>query len=304
MNRYQRADVLRILRIRGQQLTQWQKAGLIAAGEVFSFFDLLQLKKIRDLRAKHVRSAVIRESLDAMLKQVAGMENPLLEAGTFSANARVIFRHQGHALEPTSGQFVMDFVPGGRVVSTKLRPMRGAETAADFFAKGVALEDDPASQDEAIGCYEKVLELQPAHAAAHINLGTIRYNRYEFALAERHYRLAIEADPRYALAYFNLGNVLDETGRLSEAAVSYKTALALAPTYADAHYNLALAYEKQRQPRQALHHWQAYLKLDHAGPWSVHARSQVQRILAGDRLKLVFQQDTGDSPGHGGQDHR
>ena len=293
MNRYQRADVLRILRIRGQQLTQWQNAGLIAAGEVFSFFDLLQLKKIRDLRAKHVRSAVIRESLEAMQKQVAGMENPLLEAGTFSANSRVVFRHQGHALEPTSGQFVMDFA-GGRMVSAKLRPMRGAETAADFFAQGVALEDDPASQDEAIACYEKVLELQPAHAAAQINLGTIRYNRYEFTLAERHYRLAIEADPRYALAYFNLGNVLDETGRLPEAVVSYKTALALAPTYADAHYNLALAYEKQRQPRQALHHWRAYLKLDHSGPWSVHAHSQVTRILAADRLKLVFQQSPED----------
>ncbi len=293
MNRYQRADVLRILRIRGQQLTHWQKAGLIAAGEVFSFFDLLQVKKIRDLRAKHVRSAVIRESLVAMQKQVAGMENPLLEAGSFPANSRVVFRHQGHALEPTSGQFVMDFAPGNRVVSTKLRPMPAAETASEFFAKGVALEDDPAAQEEAIRCYEKVLELQPVHAAAHINLGTIRYNRYEFALAERHYRKAIEADLRYALAYFNLGNVLDETGRLPEAIVSYKTALALAPTYADAHYNLALAYEKQVQPRQALHHWQAYLKLDQSGPWSVHARTQVKRILAGDKLKLVYQQPDG-----------
>src|SRR5512132_3799706 len=73
MNRYQRNDVLRILRITGQQLAQWQKAGLIAAGEVFSFFDLLQVKKIRDLRAKHVRPAVIRASLEAMQKQVAGM---------------------------------------------------------------------------------------------------------------------------------------------------------------------------------------------------------------------------------------
>ena len=286
--------MLRILRIRRQQLTQWQRAGLIAAGDVFSFFDLLQLKKIRDLRAKHVRPAVIRESLVAMQKQVAGMENPLVEAGTFSANARVIFRHQGHALEPTSGQFVMDFAPAGRVVSATLCPMRGAESAAEFFARGVALEEDPASQDEAIGCYEKVLELEPAHAAAHINLGTIRYNRYEFSLAERHYRLAIEADPRYALAYFNLGNVLDETGRLSEAIVSYKTALALAPTYADAHYNLALAYEKQHQFRQALRHWQAYLKLDRTGPWSVHARNQVQRILTADRLKVVFQQAAGE----------
>ena len=125
---------------------------------------------------------------------------------------------------------------------------------------------------------------RPAHAAAHINLGTLYYNRQDFGLAEKHYRQAIEADPRYALAYFDLGNVLDETGRVHEAIQTYKTALQLAPTYADAHYNLALAYEKIREPRKALKHWQAYVKLDTSGPWSVHARSQIKRILQADGL--------------------
>jgi tetratricopeptide (TPR) repeat protein len=288
MSRYLRADVIRILRITGQQLAQWQKAGLVGEGDVFSFFDLLQLKKIRDLRAKHVRPAMIRASLLAMQKQVAGMENPLLEAGTFPANARVVFRHEGHALEPTSGQFVMDFAPGERVVSTnKVKPIHLAETATEFFARGVALEEDPASHVEAIQCYLKVIEIEPRHAAAHINLGTIYYGRHEFSMAERHYRLAIEADPRYALAHFDLGNVLDETGRLTEAVDAYKTALLLAPTYADAHYNLALAYEKLREPRKALHHWRAYVRLDRCGPWSIHARNQIRRILNADKLKLV-----------------
>jgi tetratricopeptide (TPR) repeat protein len=81
--------------------------------------------------------------------------------------------------------------------------------------------------------------------------------------------------------------VLDETGRVQEAIQTYKTALQLAPTYADAHYNLALAYEKIREPRKALKHWQAYVKLDTSGPWSVHARSQMKRILQADGLKLV-----------------
>lgn len=287
MNRYHRTDVLRILRITGQQLTQWQKAGLVAAGEVFSFFDLLQLKKIRDLRAKRVRPAVIRASLEAMQKQVAGMENPLIEAGSFPANARVIFRHEGHSLEPTSGQYYMDFSPAGRVVPANVKLMHAATTAAEFFARGIELEEDPGSLQEAIDCYRKVIELEPEHAAAHINLGTIYYNRREFALAEQHYRQAIEADPRYALAHFDLGNVLDETGRVAEAIEEYKTALLLAPTYADAHYNLALAYERQREPRRALHHWRAYLKLDQYGPWSVHAQSQIRKILANDKLKLV-----------------
>jgi len=43
----------------------------LPAAESYSFFDLLQIKKLRDLRAKRVRSAVILESLAAM-RQVAG----------------------------------------------------------------------------------------------------------------------------------------------------------------------------------------------------------------------------------------
>ena len=288
MHRYRRADVIRILRITARQLVQWQKAGLVAVADSYSFFDLLQMKKIRDLRAKRVRSAVIRESLQAMLKQVAGMENPLVEAGTFSTGTRVAFRHEGHALEPTSGQFVMDFSPADRVVPHNVKSMRTAKTTSEYFARGVALEEDPRSQSEAIAAYRKVIELDSTHAAAYINLGTLYYNRQDYVRAESHYRKAVEVDPRYALAYFDLGNVLDETGRVNDAIKAYKTALQLAPTYADAHYNLALAYEKTRQSRAALQHWRAYIRLDSSGPWATHAKNQVRRILENEGLKVVY----------------
>jgi tetratricopeptide (TPR) repeat protein len=288
--RYPRADLLRILRLTARQLTAWEKAGLVAAAESYSFFDLLQIKKVRDLCARKVRPAVIRQSLDAMQKQVAGMENPLLEAGAFSAGQRIAFRHQGRVVEPIAGQFMFDFSTGPRVVNSapvSISPEPAADVA-ELFARGIAFEEDPGSQAQAVEMYEQVLELDPDHAAAHINLGTLNYNRQEYALAEKHYRRAIEVDPRYALAYFDLGNVLDETGRVVEAIQTYSTALQLAPTYADAHYNLALAYEKIKEPRKALKHWRAYVKLDTAGPWAVHARNQIQRILQADGLQLVY----------------
>ncbi len=291
VHRYSREDLLRILKLTARQLANWEKAGLIVAAEGYSFFDLLQVKKVRDLCARKVRPAVIRQSLDAMQKRASGMENPLLEAGAFTAGQRVVFRHEGKVLEPIAGQFVFDFSPGEKVVtSTPVAASHPDPAAADvneLFARGIALEEDPGNQAQAISAYERVLELDSQHAAAHINLGTLHYNRQEYRLAEEHYRAAIEIDPRYALAYFDLGNVLDETSRVEEAVQAYHTALQLAPTYADAHYNLALAYEKVKQPRLALKHWQAYVKLDTTGPWAVHARNQVQRILQSDSLKLV-----------------
>src|SRR5580765_4668140 len=116
--RYSRADLLRILRLTQRQLAAWEKAELITVAETYSFFDLLQIKKVRDLCARKVRPAVIRQSLQAMQKQVAGMENPLLEATAFSTGHRVAFRHQGKLLEPIAGQFVLDFSPNEKVIAS------------------------------------------------------------------------------------------------------------------------------------------------------------------------------------------
>jgi tetratricopeptide (TPR) repeat protein len=294
--RYSREDLIRILRVSARQLVAWEKAGLLAAAESYTFFDLLQVKKVRDLCARRMRPVEIQQSLVAMQKQAAGMENPLLEASAFMAGRhRVAFRHEGRLLEPIAGQFMFDFSPEEKVVAsvpvTRTSPVpenqADSSNAAQLFARGVALEEDPRNQLQAIAAYERVLELDPEHAAAHINLGTLYYNRQDYKAAEEHYRRAIEIDPRYALAQFDLGNVLDETGRVEEAIQTYLTALQLAPTYADAHYNLALAYEKIKEPRKALKHWQAYVKLDATGPWSVHARTQIKRILKSDSLKIV-----------------
>jgi tetratricopeptide (TPR) repeat protein len=289
---YTRTDLLRILHITPRQLANWERNGLVSPADAYSFSDLLEVKKVRDLCAMSVRPAMIRQSLDAMRKQASGVEKPLLEAGACStAKHRVAFRHDGKLLEPIAGQFLMDFTEREKVLTStpvpKTEPSPRESEVAAWFARGIALEEDPGTQSEAIAAYHKVLEIEPAHAAAHINLGTLYYNRQDFGLAERHYRQAIEADPRYALAYFDLGNVLDETGRVNEAIQTYKAALQLAPTYADSHYNLALAYEKLREPRKALKHWQAYVKLDTSGPWSVHARSQIKRILQADGLRLI-----------------
>jgi tetratricopeptide (TPR) repeat protein len=81
--------------------------------------------------------------------------------------------------------------------------------------------------------------------------------------------------------------VLDELERLDEAVAAYRKAIALAPRYADAHYNLALAYERKGQPRPALRHWQAYVKIDNRGPWADHARGQIAKLLSREPLAIV-----------------
>jgi tetratricopeptide (TPR) repeat protein len=288
VTRYNRQDVLRILRIHARQLQAWERAGLIASTDSYGFEDLVQLRKLRDLRATRLSAASIRAGVTAM-RAVSGMANPLLEAGAARKGSRLVFRHSGAVMEPITKQLVFDFDgqrPLAKVECLKFSPAQTDAWISEVFMEAVHCEER-SKTEEAIELYESILAREPLHAPSAINLGTIFYNQGEFLKAERMYRQAVGADPNYALAFFDLGNVLDELQRLPEAVEAYKTAIRLVPKYADAHYNLALAWERLNERRRALKHWEIYLKLDPAGPWANHARGQAKKILDREKLTII-----------------
>ncbi len=290
MSRYCREDVLRILRLPVKQLAAWERAGLIASSEQYSFDELVQLRKLRDLAATRISVKNITRSVAAMQK-VSGMANPLMESAAVSWGTRLAFRQWGALVDPMTRQMAFDFdlapCAGISMVRQRGRDPLPYGELQELFLRAVRLEEVPGRIEDAKAVYQELLELHPGHAAAAINLGTIFYNERDFAGAEQMYRQATEADPEYALAFFDLGNVLDELQRLDEAIAAYQRALTLVPQYADAHYNLALAYERLKEPRKALRHWTAYTRLDPTGPWASHARSQTKKILGSEQLAIV-----------------
>lgn len=299
---YSRHDVLRILHIHPRQLGAWERAGLISPKAAYTFQDLVQLRKLRDLRATRLSVASIRASVSAM-RAVSGMTNPLLEAGTARDGHRLSFRHSGALMEPIARQFVLDFEADASAPCGY--PLKEAEAAQpdrhlpariqSMFTEAVRAEESTRTA-EAIGLYTQILALDAHHAPSCINLGTILYNQRQYQRAEQFYRRATETDPSYALAWFDLGNVLDELQRLSEAIDAYSAAIRLVPGYADAHYNLALAFERRNERRKALRHWTAYLKLDPIGHWASHARSQRRRILDRETLTIVHRSPNASMP--------
>lgn len=292
---YSRQDMARILGIPEKQIVKWQRDGLIVEADSYTFADLSHLRYLRELQATRLSARSIRNSVAAMQK-VAGMRNPLRETRAERRGSRLVFRHGGALLDPQTDQFAFDF--GTAAASAGLALVKAGQTmqrgeaeqqgrAQELFLHAVQLEDDPDTIPMAAEKYLEALELNPRHAAASINLGTIFYNQRNYEEAEARYRYATEVDPDYALAFFDLGNVLDELQRLPEAIAAYARAIALVPDYADAHYNLALAYERCGKRRQALRYWISYVKMDPVGPWAAHARSQAKRILASEKLKVV-----------------
>jgi tetratricopeptide (TPR) repeat protein len=156
----------------------------------------------------------------------------------------------------------------------------------DLLAQGINHESS-GNMAAAEIAYKKLLETDPKNTSAHVNLGTIYYNRHQLNQAEKHYRSALYSDPNYALAYFDLGNVLDETNRREEAIEAYQAAIRLNPTYADAHYNLALAYQRCCMSADALRHWRAYKAMDQSGPWHDEAVKQIAVLAPAASLQIA-----------------
>ena len=304
MTSYSRQDVLRILQISSRQLQGWERAGIVAQQQTYTFQDLGQLRTLRILREEDVSAASIRHSIAAM-RAVAGMANPMLEACLVRTGTRLAFRHNGAIVDPIRRQLLFDFERLERLdrldrmdhmdrpsAGSELYPLRRPGAAnprgmQERFLAAVQAEEVGEKQ-RAIALYEEILELDPEYAAAYINLGTIQFHLRQYGRAEELYRRATEADPAYVLAFFDLGNVLDELERPDESIAAYRQAVALAPRYADAHYNLALAYERKGQCRPALRHWQSYVKLDNRGPWAEHAHGQIRKLLSRETLSIAW----------------
>lgn len=304
MTSFSRQDVLRILRISSRQLQGWERAGLIAQRENYTFQDLGQLRTLRLLREDDVPAASIRHSIAAM-QAVAGLSNPLQEASLVRTGTRLAFRCDGAMVDPIRRQLLFDFErvenqPSATAEVCSLRPAsEGREQGIqELFISAVQAEESGEKQ-RAISLYERMLELDPDYAPGYINLGTIYFHLRQFVRAEELYRTATEKDPGYVLAFFDLGNVLDELERPDESIAAYLRAVELAPRYADAHYNLALAFERKGERRAALQHWRAYVKLDRTGPWAEHARGQVRKLLDNEKLMVVWHAASYVSPVRG-----
>ncbi|MCA9310063.1 MAG: sulfotransferase, partial [Phycisphaerales bacterium] len=95
--------------------------------------------------------------------------------------------------------------------------------------------------------YEKAIELQPAMAEAHTNLGNAyrALLRHDDAVAA--YEKALAIQPGNAEVICNIGNIFKDQGRFDDAIARYQSAIEIQPELAIAHSNLAHVLERTHQ---------------------------------------------------------
>jgi len=264
---YGLSDVERLL-----NLSRAVVVGLVRAGYVepmrgprgayrFSFRDLIALRTARSLASAHLPARRITRVLRDLRRRLPAAV-PVSGLAIRAQGDRILVQDGAQRWEAESGQYVLDLevrlTPAGEVRVLERVQASGASAEALFQC---AWEAEPRDQDEAIEGYREALRIDPAHAAASVNLGRLLHESDRLKQAEEVYRHALGHNPRDELLLFNLGVLLEDLGRLDEAVAAYRSALRSQPGFADCHYNLSLLCESTGNKLGAIRHLREYRRL-------------------------------------------
>ena len=146
-----------------------------------------------------------------------------------------------------------------------------------FNIKGVIVKN-MAHLDEAIGCFQQAIILDPKYAKALTNLGNTyqALSRYESALEA--YKKAIVLTPAYPEVYNNLGNCLKASGDLKGAEESFLKAIELKDDFFQARYNLGNVLAEIGESDRALSEFRQAISGNHDFP---EAHVSMGNILRG-----------------------
>lgn len=288
-------DVARIFGLKESRLRYWAQTGFVNPSgkergrQLYTFNDLVAIKAAKELLDAGIPLQRVRRNVQALRKAMPQARNHLGMLRVRSDGEELMVVEGEAALEPTSGQLLLDFEVGelshsvaevldlGRARPRVESQQRDAllsvseappddddpapRSAYAWFLHGCSLDDDPNDEGAAIGAYEKAIALDPGLAAAHTNLGNIHYRAGHTPAALECYQQAIALDPEQPEALYNLANIYEEEGDLDMAIAEYRRALKVLPDFADAHFNLALTLEEVGGQKQAATHWRRYLEL-------------------------------------------
>jgi tetratricopeptide (TPR) repeat protein len=284
-------ELTRILTLTPRRAGQLRRLELLRGDSRYTFRDLLALRAAGALLDAGASVRQIRSALDALRRRNPGLEQPLAELRLSVEGDRLIAQSDRVRFDPRTGQMVLALDSGGLEAAASatlatglVRPLAPpAEQAETWFERASEWDGDPAHWEDAIGAYQRVVNIDPTYAAAWNNLGLLLHRMGRHDEAATAYAAALKQDPHCCEAAYNLGSLHEDRGAIEDAIGDYRMALELSPDYADAHFNLAGALARSGRDGEAIKHWQRYLELDSGSPWARIARAHLGVVEPPDR---------------------
>jgi len=266
--RFSLREAARILEIPEARLRGLARAGFLAPqrGPIgplsFGFRDLLLLRTTKGLLESGVPMRRIRRIWASLREQLAD-DLPLTSITIYTDGEEVVASDGSARWRPDSGQFLLNFnaseireiAVGGGNAAPRDAEQEPVATAEQWYEAGCELE--ASSPEQAREAYQRALELDPAVADAHVNLGRQLHIAGELGRAEPHYREAVKLSPDDPTPHFNLGVLLEDLGRKEEAVLAYRQAILRDADFSDAHCNLGLLLESLGRRQEAVRHLMA-----------------------------------------------
>lgn len=280
---FTRNEIARLLHITPTRLRTLDRTGVVSptgrrrGRRAYTFSDLIALRTAKSLLDQQIRLRDVTRAVSRLKSSLPKVTRPLVELRVVSDGQRLVVQGHGNAYEPLTGQLVLDFdVKTLRDdVVRVLRPSAGRErarTAYELYLQASALDEEPATMDEAERLYRRAVALDPWLAIAYTNIGNIRFRRHDVEGAEALYQKALEIDAHQPEAQYNLGYVMLERGKPDVAIPLFHGAIEADPKFSDAYFNLAMAYEQVGEPQKARPFWKSYIHLEPSGTWTEIAR--------------------------------
>jgi len=130
--------------------------------------------------------------------------------------------------------------------------------------------------DDALRCYERALEFNPASGLAFYRLGIALLNVGRHQEAETAARRAVAIAPEHVEGWINLGDVLQAQDRLDEALAAYEKGRSLEPNRPDLLNNIGVVHDNRYSLETAL---QFFERAIDASPGYVLARMNLAGLL-------------------------
>ena len=175
-----------------------------------------------------------------------------------------------------------DEIRSGQTLRIPLTPQEQAELSRRQAARGPYNEGlaqvEGGRYLDAVLSFQRAIEMDPAFAAAHYNLGVTFQRLESYDKAADAYREAISQDPRDANYKYALGATRYHQGDYRDAIGWFKKALDIDDHHRKAQYSLAKSYEKTSQTAKARAAWTRYLEIDGNSAWAQEARSRLELL--------------------------
>ncbi len=130
---------------------------------------------------------------------------------------------------------------------------------------------------EAIGHFERALQIEPNLAIVHGSLGAALLRMGQTNAALTHLQKSLEIDQQQASVHSSLGVALLEMGRPEESLAHLQTALRIDPEDGDAHYNLGNTLLQMGRANEAVAEYDHALKIN---PDDTEAMNNMAWVLA------------------------